>query len=109
MKKGARNTAAGLAFLLFGSHALADVFVTIPNAAQLSFQSSGADIYLRNLNTFDSNALGCCYSYWIDTSTAEGKNIFALLLEDIALSQPITLGLPNGYASGAVTYSGNNF
>jgi hypothetical protein len=81
----------------------------VSNAAQLSFQTSGADVYLRNLNQFNSGALGCCHNYWIDTSTPEGKNIFAVLLEDIALGLPIAIGVPNGYASGVIIYSGNNF
>jgi hypothetical protein len=35
----------------------------------------------RSLHSaFDSNALPCCYSYWIDTTTQEGKNTYALIL-----------------------------
>ena len=62
---------------------------------------------MRNMNTFDPNALGCCYNYWIDTTTAEGKNIFTMMLTAIALGQGMWIGLPSGYASGAVSYSGN--
>lgn len=111
--KSIRNThwtiAVALGTLLFVGRAYADQYIHVPNAAQLSFQTGGSLIYIRNLNTFDSSALGCCYNYWIDTGTAEGAEIFSILLMDVSLGQPITLGVPNNYASGAISYSGNNF
>jgi hypothetical protein len=82
-------------------------FVRVTDASQLAYQTGGGNVYLRNVNTFDSNALPCCYSYWIDTTTPEGKNIFALLLTAIAQGQGLWIGLPSGYASGAVTDAGN--
>jgi hypothetical protein len=98
-----------LGLLLLGAQRVdaQSVFVRVNNASQLAYQTQASNVYLRNLNVFDSNALGCCYNYWIDTSTVEGRNIFAIMLEAIALQQGMWLALPPGYASGAVSYGGN--
>jgi hypothetical protein len=83
------------------------VFVRISDASKVDFQTGGSNVYLRNMNLFDANAQGCCYAYWIDTSTPEGKNIFALFLESIALQQGMWVALPPGYGTGAVAAGGN--
>jgi len=70
------------------SPAEATVYVAVSDASQLSFQLSGdGRVYLRNVNAFDSSALGCCYSYWIDTTTQEGKNAFAVILSYSAMQR----------------------
>ncbi len=83
----------------------AEIFINIPDASQISYQTwPDGKIYLRNLNAFDPNAQGCCWSYFIDTTSTEGKNIFALLLALSAQGRGMQLGLPDGYASGPVNY-----
>jgi hypothetical protein len=96
--------------LLFSLPQLASAqvaFVRITDASKVDYQTSGTNVYLRNMNLFDANAQGCCYAYWIDTSTPEGKNIFTIFLESIALQQGMWVALPPGYGTGAVTFSGN--
>jgi len=85
----------------------AAAFVRITDASVLAYQTEGSAVYLRNLNQFDSNALGCCYNYYIDTSSQEGKNLFALLLMAIATHGALWLGVPDGYAAGVVGFAGN--
>lgn len=87
---------------------LAATFVRIPDVSLLAFQTDSAGkVWFRNVNQFDSAALGCCYSYYIDTTTAEGKNIFALILAAAAQHSGLWFGVPNGYAAGVVSYVGN--
>ena len=85
----------------------AEVFVRVTDASELTYQTEGSAVYLRNLNQFDSNALGRCYNDYIDTSSQEGKNLFALLLMAMATHGALWLGVPDGYASGAVGFGGN--
>jgi len=90
---------------LLATPAFAIVYVQVADASQLSYSTEpSGKVWLRNLNTFNSNALGCCWNYSIDPSTPEGKNIWVLLLMAMAQGQSINLGLPDGYAAGAVTY-----
>jgi hypothetical protein len=82
------------------------VWVHATNVAQVQYQTAGNFIYFRNLNQFNSSALGCCYNYWIDTSTVEGRNIFALVLSAAAQGTALYFGVSDGYASGVVSYVG---
>jgi hypothetical protein len=97
--------------MLLGNFAVAQagqVAIQVPDASQLLVQtSSDGKIYLRNINSFDPQALGCCYNYYIDTTTAEGKNIFVIWLSSVARASRIIFFLPDNYAAGAVTFAGN--
>jgi len=68
------------------------------NSAQNSTQ-----IYLRNLNTFDSTVLGCCFNYRIDISTDSGKAILATLLAKMQAQQPIWIYVTSQTVAGSVT------
>jgi hypothetical protein len=86
--------------------ARATTWVYVPDVSQLLYQTSGNLIYFRNFNQFNSSALGCCYNYWIDTSTTEGKNTFALMMAAAAQAKPMYFGVPDGYVSGIVILNG---
>src|SRR5438045_266905 len=63
----------------FNAHAYG--YVYIGNMSQLSWQlGTDGKVYLRNLSQFDANFLGCCYSYWVDTTTPVGKAIWSAML-----------------------------
>lgn len=82
--------------------------VTVPDASQLSYQTDPSGrVFLRNLNTYSSQALGCCYNYYIDTTTAEGRVLFSILLLDIARSAPLSLFIPDAMAAGPVSFGGS--
>lgn len=99
MTKSLVTLILGFGFL---SNANATVWVAVPDVSQLQFQTIGdGRVYLRNLNQFDGNALGCCYNYWIDTNTVEGKNIFALILSFGAQGRGLRFGL-NDYGTAGV-------
>ena len=106
MKRGA-IFAALLVLLTQTAHAT--VFITISDVSRLSFQTwPDGRVLLRNLDTFDSHALPCCWNYWVDTTTQEGKNIYALILFLSTTGGSMSLGLPDGYASGTVDYATRN-
>lgn len=101
-----RFVAVALLATVSSHSAVADVFVTVPNASSIKYQIMGNNVWLRNLNEFNPNALGCCYNYHIDTSTLGGKNTFAAMLSAAAQGKSFVFGLADGYVAGQVTLSG---
>lgn len=96
------------AIMLVPPVAEATVWVHVPDLGQLKYQvSSEGYVWLRNLHEFDNRALGCCYNYYINTNTQEGKNTWALVLSLMAQSKGLYIGLPDGFAAGAVSMSGD--
>jgi hypothetical protein len=70
-----------IAGLFLTGAALADDGVTVADVTQLKWQSDPTGrIYIRNLNQWDSTFLGCCYNYYIDTTTADGKLKWSAIL-----------------------------
>lgn len=81
----------------------ATVWVWVPDLSLLKYQTSpDGRVYVRNLDEFNGSALGCCYNYYIDTNTPEGKNIFALITAKSAQNKGLYLGVLNGYAAGPI-------
>ena len=96
-----------LALLGAAGTAQASTFVGISDASQIYYQTTpDGKVYLRNLNTFSTQALGCCYNYYIDTTTPEGKALFPIFLSNVARGAPIILMIPDNQAPGAVSYGG---
>ena len=94
--------------MFYGRALAATQFVYISDASLVQYQTAPDGlVYLRNINSFDANALGCCYNYFIDTNTIPGKNIFAMFLSFIPQGRGFWVGLSNGYATGTINYSGN--
>jgi len=82
-------------------------WVWVANVSQLQYQTNpDGRVYLRNLNQFNASAAGCCYNYYFDTNTAEGKAIFALFLAKAAQGAGLQIGVPNGFAPGVITNVG---
>ena len=52
-------------------------------------------VYFRNLNEFDLNKGGCCYSYKLDTTTPVDKSLWSTILAKMAGKKRITLGFHN--------------
>jgi hypothetical protein len=102
--------AAALSILVGGlalsQSANATVWVYVSDVSQLQYSTNGNFIYFRNFNQFNTSALGCCWNYWIDTTTTEGKNTFALMMAAAAQAKPMYFGVPDGYASGMVILNG---
>jgi hypothetical protein len=84
-------------------------YVLVPDMSQLSWQMDpNGVVWFRNLNSFDSTVLGCCYNFSIDTTTAAGKSMWSAVLAKIETNQPLWLVLANGNTSpGPISYIGN--
>ena len=93
--------------LIFGAafclEARADYWFKVNDASQIQYMVGSPQIYLRNLNTFDSTVLGCCYNYWIDVSTDAGKAAWATLLAKVQTQQPIWIYIASQTVAGSVT------
>jgi hypothetical protein len=92
--------------LLLSFNAYSFDYVYISDMSQLKWQlTTDGKVYLRNLSQFNAGFQGCCYIYWIDTSTPAGKAIWSAVLMKIGTAQPFYLGLEQ--QGGNVGHVGN--
>jgi hypothetical protein len=90
--------------LLFLNPAHADDAVRITDASQLNWTiDSSGKVWLRNLNQFDSTFLGCCYNFYIDTTTQYGMLIWGSVQVAAVTSSPLTLYVSSKATAGNVT------
>ena len=82
-------------------------WITVNDMSQLKWQiSPGGIVYLRNLNEFNSEALPCCYNYFIDTTTPGGKSLWSVVLTKMTTSQKLILGTAEINTAGPITFAG---
>ena len=83
--------------------------VVVGNAAQLSwfYDGSSGKVYFRNFDQFNASFLGCCFNFYIDTSTAVGRTLWASILLKMAGAQPVNLIVGAMNTAGPVLYAGN--
>lgn len=62
----------------------------VNDASQLKWSIYAGKAYFRNFNEIEGSWQGCCYAYYIDLSTDEGKAMFSVFLTRNAARQPIT-------------------
>jgi hypothetical protein len=90
----------------FSLQARADYWFKVTDASQIQFLIGNPQIYLRNLNTFDSTVVGGSapwgYHYWIDLSTDGGKANWATLLTKMEAHEPIWVYIGSQTADGGV-------
>ena len=97
-----------LAVLVFAPTAQASDFLRIDDASQIKWQiTSNNEVYLRNLDAFDSSYLGCCYNYWFDASTGAGQSFLAALLAKAAAGTSINIGVVDKTIASQVNYVGD--
>jgi hypothetical protein len=66
--------------LAWSSTAQADDGVVVPDASVLQYGVQDGRVYIRNINVVDPTWLPCCYNYWIDLSTDNGRAQFSAFL-----------------------------
>lgn len=88
-----RLSACLLALGLFALNepAIASDQVYISDASTLKWQISSQKAWLRNLHEYDATFLGCCYNFWIDLTTDEGKAMWSAILAAVHASDSIYL------------------
>ena len=60
-------------------------YVLLDDVGRLKYQmGSDGVVWFRNLNEFDATVTGCCYAFYLDTTTGNGKSLWALVLMKMA-------------------------
>lgn len=82
-------------------------WITVNDMSLIKWQiTPGGMVYFRNLNEFNSQALPCCYNYYIDTTTPGGKSLWSVVLTKMTTSEKLILGTPKINTAGPITYAG---
>lgn len=92
--------------LTVAATACADDGVSIADARNITWQIAGDRVYVRNLSSFDSTFLPCCYNYYIDISSETGRAMFAAFLTSYSGGWRLTVYVSNKAISGPVTLLG---
>jgi hypothetical protein len=64
--------------------------LTVSDASQLKWSIYAGKVYFRNFNEIEASWQGCCYAYYIDLSTDEGKAMFSVFLTRNTAHLPIS-------------------
>ena len=92
-----------LALLAFAESAIATDQVFVEDASTLHWQIYNNKAWLRNLDQYDATFLGCCYNFWIDLTTDEGRAMWSTLLAAIHASDSIYLHVPSKTTASQVS------
>lgn len=103
----ARLAGIALALACLPSASQAVDYVLVPNMSTLKWQEASNRVYLRNLNDYDATFLGCCYSFWVDITTDEGKAQWSAMLTRMATGGRLYIGVTSKTTSSVVTYIGD--
>lgn len=76
------------------------------DASKVVFSIYGGKLYFRNLNVFNPQWEGCCYSYYIDLTSDEGKAMYAYFMMQYANRGRIVLWRES-VAPGPIQQVGN--
>lgn len=99
-----RAMIAVLLFLCGNVMAYADDAVTVSDMSKLQWQmDQSGKVWLWNLDHFDSSFLPCCYKYYIDTATQEGKTKWAAVLTHITTGAGMVIWVTNKAQVSPVT------
>jgi hypothetical protein len=99
---------AGIIAVFFAARASADDPVVVTDMTQLQWQADPTGkVYIRNLSQFDSTFLGCCYNFYIDTTTAQGKVMWSAIQVYMTTGGVLEFFVGSKSQPGPVTYLGN--
>ena len=63
----------------------AGMYIHVPDMSKIKYQlTSDGHVYFRNLNEFNNQVTGCCYAFYLDTSTTFGKSAWSTILMKMA-------------------------
>jgi hypothetical protein len=98
---------AGLSSSLVAWPAQAAQGIVISNPTAIAYGVQGNMVYLRNLNSYDSTWLPCCYNYWIDVSTPGGQAMFSALLAHKLSGKSLTIWKTDPTTAGPIDILGD--
>lgn len=76
------------------------------DASQVQFSIYGGKLYFRNLHAFNPEWAGCCYNYFIDLTSDDGKSMYAYFMLQYANRGRIVLW-KESVAPGPIQQMGN--
>jgi hypothetical protein len=74
------------------------VYIYIDDMSKVKYQLVGdGKVYFRNLNEFRSplEVTGCCYAFYLDTTTDFGRSAWSLMLAKMAMAKPLNVYVTN--------------
>ncbi|MES1190000.1 MAG: hypothetical protein ABUS47_02850 [Steroidobacter sp.] len=82
---------------LFASNAnAAPLYIYVPDMSQLQYQmTADGRVYFRNLNAYNNTVTGCCYAFYLDTTTPYGKSAWSLMMMKMATGAGLHLYVSN--------------
>lgn len=93
--------------LALGSTARADDGLVVSDASVLKYGVQDNKVYFRNLNEVNTSWLPCCYNYWIDISTDNGRAQFSAFLTAKASHARIAFWIGNKATPSAFAIVGD--
>jgi hypothetical protein len=105
--KWAYLAGVALFFACLPSASQAVDYVLVPNMSTLKWQEASNRVYLRNLNDYAATFLGCCYSFYVDIKTDEGKAQWSAMLARMAIGGRLYIGVTSKTTSGVVIHVGD--
>lgn len=102
LKTRARAYLSAFSLFVLSNSAFALDHVTINDASTLKWQLYQSKVWFRNLDIHDSTFLGCCYNYWIDLTTDEGKAMWSAVLSAMHAADSIVVGVQSKTSSNQV-------
>jgi len=67
-------------------------YVHVSDMSLIHYQLTGdGKVYFRNLNSFNNAVTGCCYAFYLDTTTPYGKSAWSTILAKMATKQNLYL------------------
>ncbi len=82
-----------IGLLLLSTSAYCDAgYVYVSDMSKVDYQVvSGGKVYFRNLNSFDDSVTGCCYAFYLDTTTDFGKIAWSTILTKMTTQSDLYL------------------
>lgn len=103
-----------LSAMLLSTSAFCDPgYIHVTDMSQVDYQVvSGGKVYFRNLNLFKENVTGCCYAFYLDTTTDFGKIAWSTILTKMTTKSDLYLYVsemnpPTSGNPAQVTHLGN--
>lgn len=88
MKKIIFKTLLGLFGVVLSVNA--GTYVHVDDMSKIEYQlTADGKVYFRNLNSFNPAVTGCCYAFYLDTTTDFGKSAWSTILMKMASKQDL--------------------
>lgn len=96
MKKNAFKIITIMVFLCSAVVHAAPGYIHVSDMSKVAYQlTADGKVYFRNLNVFNGEATGCCYAFFLDTTTPFGKSAWSVILMKMASKSSLFIHVTN--------------